>query len=1067
MSTVCFLIPGWVLVNVLHLEVNINVFNPLRASRYIPLPRTIRTKHAVVNVQNDDDACFAWAVASALVAPEGLPHRTSSYPHYTALFRLDNINFPVSLKDIEMFEQLNNISINVYTFEENFRNNQHITEIVGPLYYTKSKQPIHINLLLLYDNEGNFHYCWISNLSRLISRQLRHHKTSVYFCDGCLNFFSTQQKLDFHSQRECNFVYSKLPTTKSIKDKTGRDVPENVLKFNNFHKQIKVPFVVYADFETLLKPISTNEPNPDKKFTVQTCLHEPYSFAYYIKCAFDDSLSKIELFRGFDSAKQFIRKLEEDTKYLFKRYLLTIVPMKPLTNEERRLFDDAIKCHICNKPFTTDIKVQDHCHLTGQFRGPAHQECNLNYQLPKHIPVFLHNLSGYDSHLFIKQLALENEQIDVIAQNKEKYISFTKHVHIGEVPNGKKTKKVFMQLRFLDSYKFLSRPLETLGQNLTNEQCNEVRKHFANQTEFSLMRLKGVFPYSYLDSLEKLQEPQLPTKNDFYDKLRNTHISEGDYKRAVSIWNTFNCKTLGEYSDMYLKADVLILTDVFENFRSLCLNVYKLDPAHYYTLPGVSFDAMLKMTNVELDLLTDIDMLNFFKKGIRGGVSMCSGRKAIANNQFLDNFNPSIPSSYIMYLDATNLYGYAMSQYLPLSDFEWLDVEQISNINITDIPINSDYGYVFEVDLKYPYNLHDLHNDFPLCPENIVPPNGTSKFSKLIPNLQNKSKYIIHYRNLQQCLEYGLELLKVHRILKFKQSPWLKKYIDANTALRNIAKNEFEKDFFKLMINSIFGKTMENVDNRVNIKLVSHWERIINSFGAEHYIAKPNFKSATVFSENLVAIELSKTCVVYDRPVYVGFSILDIAKTVMYDFFYGFLKPIYGDNIRLLYTDTDSLIIFVKTENFYEDVVSYIDKFDTSNYAIDNIHNIPITNSVVGKFKDEMKGRVIKSFYGLSAKTYCVDTDDTITKKAKGVKNYALSTQISKEHYKQAIEHDITTFCKMFVFKSHLHTMYTELKNKVALNPKDDKRFIRNENETYSWGHFFIPVLEALEEIEK
>lgn len=1056
------------LLNVLHLEMNISKYNPLRASKFIPLPKSIKMKNAVINIQNHDEACFAWAVTSAVVAPEGPAHRTSSYPHYNTLFRFENLTFPISLKDIAIFEDLNNISINVYTLETIYENNKSITEVVGPLYYTKNKQPVHVNLLLLSDDDGHFHYCYISNLSRLISQQLRRHNGSIHLCDGCLNFFNTENQLQYHSQNDCNFVYSKLPTTKLIKDRTGSDVPQNILKFNNYHKQLKAPFVVYADFETLLKPIQTAEPDIDKKFTVQTCLHEPYSFAYYIKCSFDDSLSKFELFRGADCANQFITKLENDLVSLYKRYLQNIIPMKPLTTDQNKTFEEAKLCHICGKSFNNfEVKVKDHCHLSGEFRGAAHQECNLNYQLPKYIPIFLHNLSGYDSHLFIKQLALKNEKIDVIAQNKEKYISFSKHVFVDEFLNSNnKRQKVYLQLRFLDSYKFLSRPLETLGNNLTDDQCREVRKRFVDDKHFALMRHKGIFPYSYVDCFEKLQQTSLPALECFYDKLRGAHITNEEYTRALNIWNTFNCKNLGEYSDKYLEVDVMILADVFENFRNLCLDVYKLDPVHYYTLPGLSFDAMLKMTNVNLELLTDIDMLHFFKNGIRGGVSMCSGRKAIANNRFLENFDSSKAESYIMYLDATNLYGFAMSQHLPISDFQWLGADEININNIPNIPIDGEYGYVFEVDLEYPYSLHDLHNDFPFCPENIIPPNKTSKFSKLIPNLQNKEKYVIHYRSLQQCIKHGLIVTKVHRVLKFKQSPWLKNYIDLNTMLRNNAENEFERDLFKSFINSIFGKTMENVDKRVNIKLVSHWERIVNSFGAEHYVSKPNFKNTTIFSENLVAVELGKTNIVYDRPVYVGFSILDIAKTVIYGFFYDFLKPTYGENIKLLYTDTDSLIIFVKTKNFYDDMKLHIDKFDTSNYDTNNIYNMPITESVVGKFKDEMKGRVIQSYYGLCAKTYCVNVDNIVKKKAKGVKANALSSQITQENYKQAVEDKVITLCKMIIFKSHLHEMYTELKNKIALNPMDDKRFIRNESETYSWGHFFLPVLEALKEME-
>lgn len=1037
----------------------------MRAAKYIPLPECIRRKNAVINIKNDDDACFAWACTAAATVPKGNVTRPSSYPHFNDVFNFTGISFPVSIDSIHRFEENNGISVNVYTLDLVFQTDSQFYQVVGPIYYTRNKKICHINLLLLTDDNGNSHYCYIANLSRLVSNQFSKRNGAIHICDGCLNFFRTERQLSAHSKNDCNFIYSKLPTTKLVKDPTGNEIPENILKFKNYHKQLKVPFVVYADFETLLKPIQHAEPDPNNKFTVKTCLHEPYSFAYYIKCSFDDSLSRLKLFRCENAAQSFIISLENDVREIYSLYLKHTIPMIPLNTDDTLAFNQSANCFICNNPFLPlQIKVKDHCHLTGKYRGAAHQECNLNYKIPKFVPIFFHNLSGYDSHLFIKQLALQKEKIEVIAQNKEKYISFTKYICVDEYMENDKPKKVFLQLRFLDSFKFLNRALDVLAKNLVDSQCKEVRKYFSNEREFSVMRHKGVFPYSHVDCFAKLDEPNLPLYEQFYDRLKDENISQVDYERAKDVWKLFKCNTLGEYSDLYLKTDVLLLADVFENFRDLCLNIYKLDPAHYFSLPGVSFDAMLKMTKVEIELLTDINMLHFYKHGIRGGVSMCVGRKAVANNKFLETYDSTQPSSYIMYLDSTNLYGYSMSQSLPIAKFEWLSDQEIETLDISTITSDSEDGYVFEVDLTYPNDLHDLHNDLPFCPENIVPPNGKSKLPKLIPNLQNKTKYIIHYRNLQQCLKYGLILTKIHRVLKFKQMPWLKPYIDLNTSLRNNASNEFERDFFKLMVNSIFGKTMENVENRVNIKLVSHWERRIHSLGAEHYIAKPYFKSATIFCENLAAIELNKTIVKYDRPVFVGFSILEIAKTVIYEYFYGFLKPLYGDKVKLLYTDTDSLIIFVKTENFYDDMKKNLLMFDTSNYPPDNQFNIPVTESAVGKFKDEMKSVVIASYYGLCAKTYCVNTG-SLLKKAKGVKKSALKGQINEDHYRQAVEDRVVTYCKMYVFRSHLHTMYTELKNKVALNFKDDKRFIRNTSETYAWGHFWIPLFEALQEL--
>lgn len=412
-----------------------------------------------------------------------------------------------------------------------------------------------------------------------------------------------------------------------------------------------------------------------------------------------------------------------------------------------------------------------------------------------------------------------------------------------------------------------------------------------------------------------------------------------------------------------------------------------------------------------------------------------------------------------------------MSEYLPQSNFVWLTEEEAKNFDVLSISISSDIGYVLEVDLSYPPNLHKEHNDFPFCPELIVPPNSKFKNVKLIPNLYDKERYIIHYRNLQQCLEAGLILTQIHRVLKFKQSPWLKPYIDFNTRLRNKATNAFEKDCIKLKINSVFGKTMENVDHRVDVRLLTHWEKIGKKGGAERLVSKPNFKDVAIFGENLVAVEMKRTFVVYDKPMFVGFSVLDLSKTVMYDFLYNFLKPKYQGKVSLLYTDTDSLILEVFTDNFYEDMKQDLSRYDTSNYKDTKLHDMPITESVIGKMKDEFKGVPIASFYGTSAKSYCVSLPQKDILKAKGVRNSAVKKYLTASSYKTVVEGGRDKIlCRQYAFKSHLHTIYTELRNKIALSAADDKRYvIPGSTKTLAWGntdlalHRLVDMLIAAE----
>ena len=269
-------------------------------------------------------------------------------------------------------------------------------------------------------------------------------------------------------------------------------------------------------------------------------------------------------------------------------------------------------------------------------------------------------------------------------------------------------------------------------------------------------------------------------------------------------------KNVEDYHNLHNLVDVLLFADAFENLRNICIKNYNLDHAHYYTAPGLACYAALKLTKVEMELLSDPDMLLMIKKGTRGGISTISNRYGKANIKYKDErFDDCKPSKYITYLDANNLYGCALSKPLPTHGFERFEPSELENWK--------NHACILEVDLEYPRSLHDLHSDYPLAPEQIE----VNNVKKLIPNLGNKEKYILHFENLKQYLSLGLNLIKIHRGIQFKESQWLEKYKALNIKLSTSAANEFEKDFFKLMNNSVFGKTMENIRNRVDIKLVN------------------------------------------------------------------------------------------------------------------------------------------------------------------------------------------------------------------------------------------------------
>ena len=357
----------------------------------------------------------------------------------------------------------------------------------------------------------------------------------------------------------------------------------------------------------------------------------------------------------------------------------------------------------------------------------------------------------------------------------------------------------------------------------------------------------------------------------------------------------------------------MLFADIFENFRQSCLKNYELDPAHFVSLPGLAWQACLKKTNVELELLTDYDMVLIVEEGIRGGICHTIPCYAKTNNKYMKDYDGKKKSSYIRYLDANNLYGKAMTQKLPVRGFRWTDdISKIDEDFVKDYDNNNNNNnnnnksYILDVDIGYPSKLQNLHSDLPFLPGRMI----INNTKKLVCNLNDKKNYIVHINALKQALDHGLKLKKVHRVIEFEQEAWLKEYIDVNTELRKKATNDFEKDFFKLMNNAVFGKTMENVRKHRDIKLVKSDKK------RNKLVSEPKFHAMKLIDNNLAIIEMRKVKVKINRPIYLGLSILDISKIAMYEFWYDYVKSKYQDKARLCYMDTDSFVVNIKTKDF-------------------------------------------------------------------------------------------------------------------------------------------------------
>ncbi|KAE9529175.1 hypothetical protein AGLY_011971 [Aphis glycines] len=932
----------WRLYQILSLGININKYVPFKGSLYIPLPENIQNKHAIINVKNEDDKCFLWAILSAL-------HPVKKHA-----------------------KRVKDISINIYYLEEK-RNNTHI---IVPLEITKIEKTNHIDLMYLredYENKG--HYCWINDLWKLVGSQMTKDGHRRLICKMCLNSFNTENKLNYHIHYCGNNKAAKIVLPKPY---------NKTLEFEN-----------NDDYKP---PVEYSGPNVAKEFfnciqNEEIAVSEIYDEIIPMKV-----MNKRQQYHYNNSVKchiceRFLSELPPRLEKKLKIYVAAIEHYKQLNDDDniclyKSKIEEAIKYKKLNMK-----KVCDHDHLTGEYRGAAHSICNLTYKNPKFIPIVCHNLSGYDAHLFIKQFGNDNNDITLIPNNEEKYISFSKIIERTKYIKGEEI-ILKTELRFIDSFKFLSSSLDKLTNYLEKHQFKDLSKYFPEE-HLNLVTRKLAYPYEYMDCEEKFNETCLPPREKFYSSLTGKNITIEKYENSQKIWEVFNIKNMREFTSLYNKIDVLLLTDIMENFRDISLKKYKLDPLWYYTTPGFAWDCMLRMTKVKLDLLTDIDQILMFESGIRGGLSQCK------------------ESIFLQYLGANNLYGRAMSKYLPTGDFKW--VNNLNNFDVMGISDESPKGYILEVDLSYSKELHDLHSDFPLAPEKHF---DDEQLPKLLTSLK---------------------IMKIHRVLEFSQSPWLKLYIDFNTDLRSKAKNEFEKDYFKLMNNSVYARTMMNVRNHVDIRLCSNEAKL------EKLIVKPNFDRRTIFTENLAAIHMKRTEIFIKQPIYIDMCILDLFKSLMYDFYYNTIKEKYGNRVRLLYTDTDSLILEIKTDDFYQNIKINLDHFDTSDYPKDNIYDLPLVNKkVLGKFKDELNGKIMTEFIGLRSKLYShriLDSEKEI-KKSKGVKKNVVENKLCFDDFKNCLLTKKPKYVRLNLFRTKKHDVFTVEQNKKALSVYDDKRFI-------------------------
>ena len=779
-------------------------------------------------------------------------------------------------------------------------------------------------------------------------------------------------------------------------------------------------------------------------------------------------------------------------------------------------------CSICQK--NGDIKVRDHSHITGLYRGAAHRSCNLQFNLkPKAyvLPVVLHNFRGYDCHFIVNALKERHGKVNIIATNIEKFLS----MRVG-------------RLRFLDSMQFTLMGIDKLAETMENSDFNEMKKEFSgkkgrektlhchkkweNKTNcrlcienreieecekfgdelpmyhchnkhenenncdwciinkrvqmFDLLRRKGIFCYDYFSSLTVLEEKELPSQEKFHGILNDEDCSDYSYWVAKKLWDDFNMTSFKCYHNLYLKLDVLILQDFFEKFRKTCMNNFNLEPLAYFSTPGFAYDAALKFTGVKLELLEDPGMYTMVERGIRGGVSQINLREASANNELMENYDENMPLVHLIYLDCNNLYGTSMIENLPTGGFKWVERSKQQRViefdscdgsfHMSDIDLNGEKGYLLEVDLIIPEEIHDKTNDMPLAAENLVveekmlspfqqtfPKYAKEANKKLAPNMFKKTRYVTHARNLQFYEQMGAKIDRVHKVLQFNQSKWLAAYINFNTDRRAESSSTFGKNYYKLMNNAVFGKSVENVRNRINIKLARTKKEALK------IASKTNMLRSVSVTENLAVFEVRVEKLKLCKPIYVGMTILDLSKLYMLEFHYKKMKK-WFKNIQLCFSDTDSYLYRIEGEDIYNVIMKHKEDFDLSDYPKSHECFSNENKKRLGRWKDELQGQIILQFIGLRAKSYSILYADYMGKHrekqvSKGTKSAVRKRFLRHNKYKEVL----LTMKKVCVSQNGIlsvkHNLGTYNQERVALSGYDTKRYIcKCGKKTLAHGHY-------------
>ena len=1058
---------GWRAVNIAEIKVHVCRINSYSLRGYAAYPSYLRGVHNVYNPDTDQN-CVLIALASFkkfIKTPSVLPKNlTRDIKRRGSKYWREELDIgaldpsDIQWADLDVLERKNNININIYNLHSpNHSHDNNQDKINSPNTHTlhlarrsRCKYKTVVSLLLLNNN----HICLIRNLISYYKNFTRKQISIPFLCPYCLTIFKNQDASNNHTEN-CNaHVTVNYPP------------PSHKIEFSRMDSLYPMPFASFLDFEALNIPSESN-----------SVISTQSSFAYnYTIVNVTDSenpqIVKKNTYFGLDSVTHMINNLSRDAAELLASCKHPI----NVSKSDFALHKSKLKCDVCSVKFTTKTpKVLHHYHhmRENNYAGTLCSNCNLLLRQPKYMPVIVHNLS-YDLTLILKE-AHPNIEIEV---NKKEGFRF----YSAKIKN----------LRFIDSCNMLQGSLSSLAsEHIKNRGPLSITKSMLGHLPDDVQNLllssgKQILPYEYFDCIDKLDECSVPRIEAFYSHLSESHISLSDYNHVCEIWNKANCQTLKDYVKIYLELDVSLLADVYLQWRSTLLSAFKLDCLYFLTLASYAIQACYLDTGVKLDAISDPTLYDLINRNIRGGFTSVGKRHVKANNKHTNaRFNPSQDTSnYLFYCDFNSLYPTCMSTYkVPSGDFVLLNPDkkkEFLNQDLLSIDTQGERGYFIHCKIC-PVDEHVIYrtDEFPLIlSEKKINASDISPYSKSLLDKMNvkltseNSKLVAHHEGVDDCLltlpylqfllKKGVKLDTVYRVYSFKQEYVFKEFIDKNILRRARESNPFLKTALKLINNAIYGRTLLNPLNYATFtKVVNDGHKLVKSF------TKPNFKSVDLVSQNRCLVTCHKTCVTVSSPIYIGFSILDFAKITMYSFFYDVLKAQYGDRVEFVYSDTDSFIINLKTEDLDEELKGPLAAYmDLSNYPPDHDLYNDQSKGKLGLLKNETPGDYIIEFVAIKPKAYTFTTVNNLAKcnvTLKGV-GKVIKSRMTISDFKSCLYTGNPSFANVYQLGFSNQNMSLKVMSKKITSCYEDKRFYIDALTSYGYGH---PIIKTFRQAER